>query len=1416
MSQRPRRLLALVAVLLGLLTFTVGSAHAADTVRLYGAVTGSGSASVTGTDVVVRTSSTQTTVAQAKVAADGTYEVTGLAPGTYDVRLTPPAGSGYGATLVTSERIESDRRLDLQLVSSDSAVLTGTVRDSAGRTLPDAYVALGSTTVRADADGRYALAVAAGAYTLSVGGNPRRADGTSAGNLSMNASVELRGARELDVVLPVRSLLVRAVGPSGSPVPQAYVQNLPVSDKRYGPGDGPEVSPGVRASRLYVGPNGAAANDEGIADLMISPEATGPITGEVVPPPTEDLARRTFSLDAFADPGTVHDVRLAPAYRISGTVRDSTGRTLSDVYVALGGTTVQADGSGRYSLAVGAGAYTLMVSGSPRRADNTSAGRLTVDATVDVRGSRDLDVVIPVGGLRVRAVAPSGAPVAGALVQNLPSSEKRYGDGRGPEISAGLRATRLYVGPNSASTDAAGIADLMIAPDAEGPITGEVAPPASEDLAKRSFSLTTLGDATTVHDVELQPAYRVFGTVRDSAGRPLAGAYVMLGTTTVNADAGGRYSVAVAAGTATMSVSGNSRRADNSTAGALALDASVDVQGTRELNLVVPVGALRVRVVGPSGSPITGASVQGLPPSDRRYGPGDGPEVSPGVRASRLYVAPNSAQTDAAGTADLMIAADARGPAGGRVVAPVDTTLPTTEFSVADLSVPTTKVISFSRSATDPTPPSVVCDTSGAGVADGTWSSQVPRITCTSTDDGTGLADPKDQTVTVTPQVPGSGEYEGTYPAVVKVCDKADNCTEKTVPVNVDTKAPTIESSTPGNGATYTQGQDVEVHYSCKDGGSGVKVCKPAQPGAPGTGTGSTGGGEAGTKLDTSTPGKYVVYIECTDAAGNTRTEKVEYEVVAPAASAPVSTTAPTLSGTPHVGVSLSSSLGGWMGTAPITFARQWQRCDAAGDGCADIGGATGTTYVPVAADVDRRLRVVVTATNEKGTASRASDPSAMVAAIGGFSPNANAQIDVQKAQAFQSLPAGETRDIAVACPAGTRVVDGSPLVQAVDQDRGTRSDVLVRSSRPVGDGGWTASVENPTTGQAQVQLFASCIGTRTGAGGRMDLTDARVATVSLAAGGIASRTLQCAPGSVAIAPSFDLGSADARVVSSEPAANGGSWSFAVRASDDGSVDLGVRCLSTSLSDGSRLVVASQSSTTTIGARDRRTASLDVGDGRAAIAAGFTVPADGSVTMLGREPQGRNALFTYENVSGVDGPVSQTALVLSIVASSPDPTVADPTPAPVAAAGGASSAAALAAPTAAASEDSTAPGAAAAGSTASPNRPSATSDRPSASRATATGPIALTAPAAVRAASLSRGMKITVRLAEAGTVTTVVTDGARRVSTTTTRARAGASTVEVAIPKKVRARLGRPGHCALKVTVTLGRATTMKVVRVSR
>ena len=69
----------------------------------------------------------------------------------------------------------------------------------------------------------------------------------------------------------------------------------------------------------------------------------------------------------------------------------------------------------------------------------------------------------------------------------------------------------------------------------------------------------------------------------------------------------------------------------------------------------------------------------------------------------------------------------------------------------------------------------------------------------------------------------------------------------------------------------------------------------------------------------------------------------------------PKNTVAATVSGTSAVGQVLTATPGQWKGAAKQSF--QWQRCVAA-NSCADIAGATATTYTPVGADVDKSVRV--------------------------------------------------------------------------------------------------------------------------------------------------------------------------------------------------------------------------------------------------------------------------------------------------------------------------------------------------------------------------------------------------------------------------------------------------------------------------
>ena len=92
-------------------------------------------------------------------------------------------------------------------------------------------------------------------------------------------------------------------------------------------------------------------------------------------------------------------------------------------------------------------------------------------------------------------------------------------------------------------------------------------------------------------------------------------------------------------------------------------------------------------------------------------------------------------------------------------------------------------------------------------------------------------------------------------------------------------------------------------------------------------------------------------------------------------AAAPRNTAIPSISGTLREGETLTASPGVWAGTEPISFAYQWQRCDSNGGNCASVPGATSRTYAVSAADVNRSVRVVVTARNSAGSRAATSAP---------------------------------------------------------------------------------------------------------------------------------------------------------------------------------------------------------------------------------------------------------------------------------------------------------------------------------------------------------------------------------------------------------------------------------------------------------
>jgi hypothetical protein len=99
----------------------------------------------------------------------------------------------------------------------------------------------------------------------------------------------------------------------------------------------------------------------------------------------------------------------------------------------------------------------------------------------------------------------------------------------------------------------------------------------------------------------------------------------------------------------------------------------------------------------------------------------------------------------------------------------------------------------------------------------------------------------------------------------------------------------------------------------------------------------------------------------------------------------PVLVTEPSIGGTPQRTMTLVASPGTWT-ASPTSFAYQWQR--DTGSGFADIGGATGSSYVLGAPDLGASVRVVVTASNVDGPSAPA--PSDAVGPVADLEPPFN------------------------------------------------------------------------------------------------------------------------------------------------------------------------------------------------------------------------------------------------------------------------------------------------------------------------------------------------------------------------------------------------------------------------------------------
>ena len=132
-------------------------------------------------------------------------------------------------------------------------------------------------------------------------------------------------------------------------------------------------------------------------------------------------------------------------------------------------------------------------------------------------------------------------------------------------------------------------------------------------------------------------------------------------------------------------------------------------------------------------------------------------------------------------------------------------------------------------------------------------------------------------------------------------------------------------------------------------------------------GDGTFGDSTSPTPSRTYGAGTHTVRLRVTDGRGGESTTFTTVRADEPP-SPPSSGRAPAVAGRALTGELLRVDPGLWQGTEPVTFEYRWERCDGAGRTCRPMSGAVGRSYRLRAADLRRRLRVVVTARNAAGS----------------------------------------------------------------------------------------------------------------------------------------------------------------------------------------------------------------------------------------------------------------------------------------------------------------------------------------------------------------------------------------------------------------------------------------------------------------
>lgn len=241
----------------------------------------------------------------------------------------------------------------------------------------------------------------------------------------------------------------------------------------------------------------------------------------------------------------------------------------------------------------------------------------------------------------------------------------------------------------------------------------------------------------------------------------------------------------------------------------------------------------------------------------------------------------------------------------------------------------------------------------------------------------------------------------------------------------------------------------------------------------------------------------------------------------------------------------------------------------------------------------------------------------------------------IEKAEIHVDLEPGETKTVTVTCTDGALMTDAFPRVDHVDQGTGELTDVAILAVRSTSASSYEVVLRNDATGRAQLKVFGLCVGAETVNHKHPIGLSAPVTSTQTWAPGRHTVTLQCPSGTTPVAPGFLLAGGAARLVTSEPAGDGG-WTLGLDVTETTTATLSIRCLDTRTAKtgghAHDLAFSHVIEKVTVGAGQRIDARVTCDDHAKGIVATLDLPA--GLVLLGHEPQPKTRIFRLLNSTG--------------------------------------------------------------------------------------------------------------------------------------------------------------------------------------